>query len=1150
MQDIEESSKNGFKPISSPVSKMPDHSEVVVIGSGYGGGVAASRLARGGKEVCLLERGKEILPGDFPKTLVEGAEQMQVDTNCGKVGNTTGLYNLHTGNGQDVMVGCGLGGTSLINANVSLKATPDVFQNGSWPAGLRGDSDDGLKRGYDRAHAMLKPNEYPDTYPPLAKAEAHLKSARFMGQEENYKKTPINVTFATPSSGVNHVGVPQVACNNCGDCCSGCNVGAKNTTQMNYLPDAFNHGALIFCEVHVEYIEKNPDTSKGWLVHYTLAHTGSDKFSAPTITMSADIIVVAAGTLGSNEIMLRSKEKGLTMSSMLGKHFSGNGDVLGFGYNCEDEINGIGYGSHDPKGLKPCGPCITSVIDSRVPGGDNMVLEEGNIPGPIGMMMAPTFAIASKLHGINTVGGIRDFAQKWSRQNLAMPPYHGSMNHTQTYLVMSHDDGEGVLSMEDNRLQINYPKVGEQQNFVQGKENMRKATEGLKGTFVNDPLMFKNDVISVHPLGGCCMSDDASKGVVDHKGRVFSGTNGQDVHEGLYVCDGSVIPTSLAVNPLLTITAVAERTMELMAKDYKFTIPYDLPSATMRPHYTPKLGVEFTETMKGRLLALTDKNTTAEAFEEAEKEDTDPVEFTLTIRSEDLDEMLTSPAHCASIIGTVTCHAIDSEPLTVVQGVFKLFVEDPSQPNTKLMVYSMPMYSMSGKAYYFYGYKVVKDNPNPLKIWHDTSTLYVSVHAGASSEGDTLFKGVMHIEKMDFVKQLTTMKAINSKSKFESLNALARFGAHFAGVLWDSYGGVLVRSQLHNPNAPDREMRNLKVCKPQFYHFDTEDQVTLRLTRYQGGKKGPVMLVHGLGVSSKIFSTDLIDKNMLEYLYENQYDVWLIDFRVSILLPASEKQSTGDQVAKYDYPAAVKVIQKETGAESIQAVVHCWGASTFFMSMLSGLKGIRSIVCSQIATQIATTYTTLLKSKLQMPRLFEAAGVESMNVYVDSTEGVLGRVADKGLSVYSMFEAQGQCNSSVCHRVTYTYASLYNHEKLNQLLHENLHELFADANITAFEHLSMLVRKGHLVSAGGEDKYMMGLHHLEHVPILFISGEENQCFLPESTKKTYDSLCAAYNPGLYSRKVIPGYGHIDCIFGRDAATDVFPYIVEHLDKTA
>lgn len=128
---------------------------------------------------------------------------------------------------------------------------------------------------------------------------------------------------------------------------------------------------------------------------------------------------------------------------------------------------------------------------------------------------------------------------------------------------------------------------------------------------------------------------------------------------------------------------------------------------------------------------------------------------------------------------------------------------------------------------------------------------------------------------------------------------------------------------------PAAQKRPLNAGAPEVLFFQTEDNVTLRLTRFQGGSKGPVMLVHGLGVGSNIFSTDTIATNLLEFLYQHGYDVWLLDFRVSILLEASRQQCDGDQIARYDFPAAIDRIRQATGAGDVQCVVHCYGATTF-----------------------------------------------------------------------------------------------------------------------------------------------------------------------------------------------------------------------------
>ncbi len=353
---------------------------------------------------------------------------------------------------------------------------------------------------------------------------------------------------------------------------------------MNYLPDACNHGAEIYCETWVSHVEKLPD---GWRVHLRLPDEKNDSF------VDARIVVVAAGTLGSNEIMLRSRDRGLSLSSRLGEGFSGNGDILGFGYNCDVEINGIGFGDHDPATMAPVGPCITSIIDTRKKGTnwkDRMIIEEGSIPGAVGKFITPLMAAASAALGKNPelkhskkpklTDALQDALQKESRkaESMLRGPYHGAINRLQTYLIMSHDDARGKLSLVDDRLRIDWPDVGKQQNFTIGNDRLLEATSALGGEYVENPIwtkLFHKSLVSVHPLGGCNMGDSAEQGVVDHKGRVFDAESGVSTHTGLYISDGSVVPTSLAVNPLLTISAVTERCCRLLADDYGLTINYD-----------------------------------------------------------------------------------------------------------------------------------------------------------------------------------------------------------------------------------------------------------------------------------------------------------------------------------------------------------------------------------------------------------------------------------------------------------------------------------------------------------------------------------------------------------------------------------------------
>jgi cholesterol oxidase len=287
--------------LSSDISELNDHYKIVVIGSGYGGSIAASRLARAGQKVCLLERGREILPGDYPNTPLGAFVELQTDHEDGHLGNETGLFDVRFNADVSVVVGCGLGGTSLINAGVCKPAVDAVFSDSHWPTELRGHPCE-LDTFYLHADEMLKSRRYPDgpSHPVLPKIEAMRQVAAALALP--FEKAPVNVNFDL--DGVNHVGVAQRHCELCGDCNTGCNYWAKNTLLMNYLPDAWNHGAQIFAEVKVQYLERRED---GWIIHFEDGRSTMKqvKLAAPRTELSADIVILCAGSLGSTEILCR-----------------------------------------------------------------------------------------------------------------------------------------------------------------------------------------------------------------------------------------------------------------------------------------------------------------------------------------------------------------------------------------------------------------------------------------------------------------------------------------------------------------------------------------------------------------------------------------------------------------------------------------------------------------------------------------------------------------------------------------------------------------------------------------------------------------------------------------------------------------------------
>jgi len=762
---------------------MKEHYTAVVVGSGYGGGIAASRLARAGQSVCLLERGPERQPGEFPDTLLEAGKNVQVDAPDGHVGSRSAQFDFRVNPDINVVLGCGLGGTSLINANVSIEPEPRVFEDPRWPAALRHDAATVLADSYRHARTMLKPSPYPSDWPALPKMAAHQKSAGAMDQK--FYRTDINVTF---EDGINHVGVEQRKCSLCGDCVTGCNEGAKNTTLMNYLPDAHNHGAEIFTNVNVKFVERQGDK---WQISYEVLDSNRQAFDGALMQVTADIVVLAAGTLGSTEILLRSAAKGLPMSAQLGERFSGNGDVLGFCNNADTEIRGIGWGRQ--RALAPVGPCITSIIDMREQPDleDGLIIEEGSLPGAMAPLLASAFATAAAAAG-GPKTSVTDFLGRELRQveSLIGGARIGAVDRSQTFLIMSHDGSDGRMQLENDRLRITWPGVGGKAAIVHDNEQLKRASEALGGVYIKNPTwhaILHHNIVTVHPLGGCVMADSADAGVVDHKGRVFNGATGTTVHDGLYVCDGAIVPRSLGVNPLLTISALAERNLALMAQDRGWSIDYTLPSAPRSGAHELKPGLQFTEKMSGYF--STAELASFEAGAARGQRDDSPMDFILTIVTDDVEAMIADPDHAARIYGTVTAPALSPQPLTVVDGTFNLFSVNQDDPSIRNMRYRMQLHADDGTTYYFDGYKTIV-HASLLQAWPATSTLYVTVYAGTDETAAVNGKGILHIRPTDFARQMTTMEIRHPKNMEERISALARFGKLFAGVMWENYSGL------------------------------------------------------------------------------------------------------------------------------------------------------------------------------------------------------------------------------------------------------------------------------------------------------------------------------------------------------------------------
>ncbi len=538
------------------------HFDVVVVGSGFGGSVLAYRLAEAGKSVCVLERGKPYPPGSFPRGPRELSKAFW-DPSEGLYG----MFDVWSFKGIGALVSSGLGGGSLIYANVLLRkperwfVQEDLASGGyeSWPV-TRSE----LDPYYDRAEAMLNGQVYPfaETTP---KTAAFREVGEKLGREFILPK--LAVTFANdgeePAVGVpireehpNLHGVPRYTCRLVGECDIGCNLGAKNTLDLNYLSAAKRLGAEIWTRREVRSLA--PREGGGYAVRYVEHDAGDegrkldtrDPRLRPEQELTCDRLVLAAGTLGSTYLLLRNRDAFPGLSPRLGTRFGGNGDLLTFALGADRPL------------VAERGPVITSAlhVPDELDGGEGrgFYVEDAGYPEFVSWLVQGTQGpgalwrfrrVAARL----ALGLLRrrpevDLSAEVSELLSGTRLAAGSL----PLLGMGRDVPDGRMKLSDGKLQVDWVKGKSGPFFDRLGDFGRQIATALGAEFERNPTWYLGRLITVHPLGGCPMGRTEAEGVVDPYGEVFG-------YPGFTIADGSVMPGPVGPNPSLTIAALADR---------------------------------------------------------------------------------------------------------------------------------------------------------------------------------------------------------------------------------------------------------------------------------------------------------------------------------------------------------------------------------------------------------------------------------------------------------------------------------------------------------------------------------------------------------------------------------------------------------------
>ncbi len=513
--------------------------DYIVIGSGFGGSVAALRLVEKGYKVCVFESGKRWQPQDYPRTNWAFWKFLWAPALF-----CYGIQRVHLLNDVLVLGGSGVGGGSLVYANTLFVPPPAFFNDPQWN-GLENDWQAELMPYYTTAKKMLGVVTNPTFWPSDYSLQDYAKS---IGREEHFKPSDVGVFFGQPGVTVpdpffGGKGPARTGCTQTGHCMVGCRDGGKNSLDRNYLYLAEQEGVEIIAEHKVVDIKQN--SAGNYLV---TAKKVTDVGLKRTETRVAKGIIMAAGVIGTLDLLMKCKNNGSLpkISDKLGHVVRTNSEVLG-GVTAKARSavhsNGVSITSsvfvnentHIELVRYPKGSDIMGIFGTLITDGGS------KIPRPL------KFIYNCLRHPILFLRTLWPFG--WGEKSVILLV----MQTLDNYLTVSHKRRwwaffkKGLVSKNQGKKMPTY--IPEANHAIRG---MSERLNGIPQNAISEVLF--NIPMTAHILGGCVMAADEAHGVVDKYHRVFG-------YDNFYVVDASVIPANLGVNPALTITAMAERAM-------------------------------------------------------------------------------------------------------------------------------------------------------------------------------------------------------------------------------------------------------------------------------------------------------------------------------------------------------------------------------------------------------------------------------------------------------------------------------------------------------------------------------------------------------------------------------------------------------------
>jgi cholesterol oxidase len=526
--------------------------DFVIIGSGFGGSVSAMRLTEKGYRVLVLERGKRFRDDELPKTNWDLRNYLWLPAlRCFGIMQFSLL--------KDVLVlhGDGVGGGSLMYANVLMEPAEEYFDQPGWRDVT--DWKTVLKPHYAQTKFMLGVDQSQN----LWKADEILK--QYADQEQvgdSFRTTQVGVFFGEKGQEGQEVEDPyfggqgpnRKGCTFCGGCMVGCRYNAKNTLVKNYLYFAEKWGAEIWAECEVHNVQPLPENQADGARYEVIYKRTTAWLRKPELKVRARNVIFSAGTLGSNRLLFKCREITGSLpkiSQQLGNKVRTNSETL-LGVFSRELTTDYSEGLAITSVFEP--DAVTAVEPVRYPEGSSFIRL---LAGPL---ISPGGSVLERI--VHTLATIvthpLDFLKNYFISNWA--------HRTTIFLVMQTEDNQIHLRLGRSFLTLfrnNLVSISDDEKTIPhtievGHKVISHFAEQINGVPVSSihESLF-NIPTTAHLLGGCAIGRDESEGVVDLDCQVFN-------YPGLYVIDGSIVPANPGINPSLTITALAEYAMERM----------------------------------------------------------------------------------------------------------------------------------------------------------------------------------------------------------------------------------------------------------------------------------------------------------------------------------------------------------------------------------------------------------------------------------------------------------------------------------------------------------------------------------------------------------------------------------------------------------